>query len=153
MNDLRFALRQLAKSPGFTAIALLTLALGIGANTSMFSVLNTLLFHAAPYPHASELMRIHRVGPTFQTAPHSPANFLDLHAQVQSFAGLAAYSTNEYSLAEAGRPAERLRGLDVSGDFFAVLGVAPALGRSILPDDDQPGRGSVIVLSHATWQQ
>ncbi|MEO6004934.1 MAG: ABC transporter permease [Opitutus sp.] len=153
MNNLRFAVRQLVKSPGFTGIALLTLALGIGVNTSMFSVLNTLLFHAAPYPRTAELMRVHRVGPTFQTAPHSPANFIDLHAQVQSFAGLAAYSGNDYSLAEAGRPAERLRGLDVSGDFFAVLGVAPAFGRFITPEDDQPGHGSVIVLSHATWQQ
>ncbi|PYJ00106.1 MAG: hypothetical protein DME25_21475, partial [Verrucomicrobia bacterium] len=77
MNDLRFALRQLVKNPGFTAVAVLTLALGIGVNTSMFSVLNTLLFQALPYPHSERLVRLFRTSPHSRSWPHSAANFLD----------------------------------------------------------------------------
>ncbi|HEX2101544.1 MAG TPA: ABC transporter permease, partial [Candidatus Synoicihabitans sp.] len=147
------AFRSLAKSPGFTVVALTTLALGIGVNTSMFSVLNTVIFHTAPYPAPDTLMRIFRTGPASQTGPHSPANIVDLRAQIRSFAHLAAFARTDYSLAEPGQPAERLRGMDVSGDFFATLGVQPALGRAITDADDQPGSPPVVVLSDATWRQ
>ena len=153
MRDARFALRQLAKSRGFTAIAVLTLALGIGVNTSMFSVLNTLLFHTPPYPEPAELIRVFRTGPTFTEGTLSPTNFLDFRAQAHSFRQLAAFRNNSYSLALPDQPAEQLRGYDVTGDFFAGIGVQPALGRWIGAEEDQPGRDQVVVLSDAAWRK
>jgi predicted permease len=149
---MKHALRSLAKSPGFTAIALLTLALGIGLNTSMFSVLNTLFFHSLPYPESERLVRVYRTSRTLQTGPHSPAAFIDLRAQNTSFAHLAAIEGASYALADPDQPAQRLRGLNVTADFFSVLGVAPALGRVFGAAEDQPGRNDVVVLSHTFWQ-
>lgn len=152
-RDFRHALRSLGKSRGFTAIALLTLALGIGANTSMFSLLNALLFHAPPYPAPNGLVRVFRTGATFQAGPHSPANFLDLQARVKSFSHLAAFTKTGTTLAEVGKPAEQLAALEVSGDFFAALGVQPALGRFIAAEDDRAGSPPVVVLSDGLWRQ
>jgi putative ABC transport system permease protein len=152
MNDLRFAVRQLAKTPGFTAIALLTLALGIGLNTSMFSVLNTIFLRTLPYAEPDRLVRVFRTHPRSQTLPHSPANFTDLRAQNQSFSHMAALEWSNYSLAEPGRIAERLRGMSVTADFFGALGIQPEIGRVFGADEDQPGRNRVVVLSHTCWQ-
>lgn len=152
-RDLRQAVRSLAKARGFTVVALVTLALGTGANTSMFSLLNALLFHAPPYPEPSGLVRVFRTGATFQAGPHSPANFLDLQARVKSFSHLAAFTRSSSTLAEPGKPAEQLAALEVSGDFFATLGVQPALGRAITAAEDRPGAERVIVLSDAYWRQ
>ncbi|HVU34256.1 MAG TPA: ABC transporter permease [Opitutaceae bacterium] len=151
-TNLRFALRSLAKSPGFTAIALVTLALGIGANTSMFSVLNALLFRT-PYPDDTRLVRIYRTSPQSQTWPHSPPNFLDLRAQNTVFERVAAVGWTSFNLAEPGQPAELLRGLNVSADFFPILGVQPELGRFFTADEDRPGKNNVILISHAIWLQ
>ena len=153
LSDLRYSLRSLAKSPGFTAVALLTLALGIGVNTSMFSVLNTLLLHQPPYPEPDALVRVFRTTPSARYGPHSPANFLDYRDQNKSFRELAAFSGTNFNLAEPGQPAERMRGFRVSGDFFALIGVQPALGRFITRDEDRPGHDKVIVLSDTTWRQ
>lgn len=153
LTDLRFAVRSLLKSPGFTAIALLTLALGIGVNTSMFTMLNSLLFHQPAYPEPDALIRVFRTWPGFQYGPHAPANFLDYQARTKSFGHLAVYSQVAYNLAEPGQPAESLRGFNVSGDFFALIGVQPALGRAISADEDRPGHNKVIVLSDTTWRQ
>ena len=149
---MKHALRSLAKSPGFTAVALLTLALGIGLNTSMFSVLNTVLFHTLPYPESDQLIRVYRTSSTLQTGPLSPANFLDLRAQNQLFAHLAAIEGTGYNLAQPGQPARRLQGMNVTADFFPVLGTAPALGRVFSDDEDQAGRDDVVVLSHTFWK-
>ncbi len=129
MNDLRFALRQLVKNPGFTAVAVLTLALGIGVNTSMFSVLNTLLFQALPYPHSERLVRLFRTSPHSRSWPHSAANFLDYRQQNSVFDSLTAFRSSSYNLAEPGEATERLEGARVTADFFPSMGVAPALGR------------------------
>ncbi len=153
MNDLKFAFRQLLKNPGFTAIALLTLALGVGVNTSMFSLLSALLFHQPAYPEPDVLIRVFRSGPNFQGAPHSAANFLDLQARTKMFSHVAAFRRVATSYAEPGQPAEQWPVLTVSGDFFATIGVQPALGRALTSDDDQPGLGDVIVLSDITWRQ
>jgi len=150
--DLKFALRSLAKSPGFTAVALLTLALGIGVNTSMFSVLEALMFRT-PYPDDTRLVRIYRTSPQSRQWPHSAANFLDHRAQAQSFERIAANSWASYNLAEPGQPAEQLRGLNVTADFFPLLGVQPEAGRFFTSDEDAPGKNRVIVISHATWLQ
>ena len=152
LRDLRFAFRQLARTRGFSVIALLTIALGIGVNTSMFSMLNALLFHVPPYPEAENLLRLFRTTPAVDSGPHSPGNFIDLHDQARAFSHLAAFAGNNYSLAEPGQRAEQVRGIDVSGDFFAALGVQPALGRFITAEDDQPGHGQVLVLSDPLWR-
>src|SRR5438874_7891971 len=153
MNDLRFAFRQLLKNRGFTIVAVLTLALGIGANTAMFSVLNVLLLRALPYPNSERLVRVFRTSPQSQTWPHSVANFFDHREQNSVFERMAAFSWWSFNLAEPGAPAERLRGIIATADFFPTLGVAAALGRTFAAEEDQPGRNNVIVLSHSFWMR
>ncbi|MBN9693073.1 MAG: ABC transporter permease [Verrucomicrobia bacterium] len=153
MNELRFAFRQLLKNPGFTVVAVFTLALGIGASTSMFSVLNSLLLHEPPYPDTDALLRVFRTGPTYRFSQSSPANFIDYRIQAKSFSHLAAYQWKGANLAEPGQRAEQLDGLSVSGEFFAALGVQPALGRFITEEDDQAGKEPVVVLSEPVWRQ
>ena len=153
MNDLKFAFRQLLKNPGFTAVAVLTLALGIGANTTMFSVLNTLLLRALPYPNSERLVRVFRTSPQSQTWPHSVANFLDHREQNSVFERMAAFTWWSFNLAEPGEPAERLRGIIATADFFPTLGVAAALGRTFMSEEDQPGGNKVVVLSQTFWRR
>ncbi|HMJ90660.1 MAG TPA: ABC transporter permease [Candidatus Acidoferrum sp.] len=151
MNDLKFAFRQLLKNPGFTAMAVLTLALGIGANTSMFTMLNALLLRSLPYPDADRLVRAYRTSPQSQAWPHSAADFLDQREQNNVFDHMAAFSWWNFNFAEPGEPAERIRGMRATSDFFSVLGVQPALGRGFTAEEDQPGRAEVVVLSHTFW--
>src|SRR2546426_354343 len=153
MNDLRYAGRMLLKSPGFTAVAVLTLALGIGANTAMFSVLNVLLLRALPYPNSDRLVRVFRTSPQSQTWPHSVANFFDHREQNSVFERMAAFTLGGSNLAERGAPAERLRGIIATADFFPTLGVAPALGRTFTAEEDQPGGNNVVVLSQSFWMR
>ena len=151
MNDLKFALRQLAKAPGFTVIAILTLALGIGLNTSMFSLMNLLVLRPLPFPERDQLVRVYRTTPQSQTARHYYPGYLELAPEVSSFATLAAWRFWNYALAIEGRPAANLNGWRVSPNLFATLGVQPALGRFFTADEDRPG-SQVIVLGYATWQ-
>ena len=148
-----YALRSLAKSPGFTAIALLTLALGIGANTTSFSVLNALLLHTPPYPEPDALVRVFATTATSNRGVHSAANALDYRAQTTAFAQTAIYRGTDLTLGEPGQPADRLRALLVTHDFFPLLRTPPALGRFFTPEEDQPGNNHVVILSHATWLQ
>jgi predicted permease len=151
MNDLRFALRQLAKSPGFTAVALLTLALGIGLNTSMFSIINVLMFRALPYPDSGRLVRVFRTSPQSRMWPHSVANFLDHQAQNHVFEKMAAAAWATFNLAEPGTPAEQLHGMAVTADYFPMLGVQPELGRWFNAEENQPGRNQVMMITHELW--
>lgn len=151
MNDLKFALRQLLKNPGFTAVAVLTLALGIGANTAMFGVLNTLLFRALPYPGSERLLAVHRTSPHSQSWPHSVGSFSDYREQNNVFERLAAYRRSSCNLSEGDSAAQRLAGLVVTGDFFPALGVQPALGRFFGPEENLSDAGSVVVLSDRAW--
>src|SRR5687768_5012565 len=146
------ALRSLRAAPVFTVTALVTLALGIGVNTAMFSILNATLLRALPYPESGRLVRVYRTTANSQTLPHSPANFLDHQAQNTVFAGLAAASWTNFALAEPGHAAERVSGMAVTGEFFTVLGVQPALGRALTRDDDRPGHDNVVVLSDTYWR-
>ena len=148
---MRFALRSLLKSPGFTAVALLTLALGIGVNTSMFSVLRTLLLRTLSYAESDRLVRVHRTTPRASAAQLSAANFLDYRTQNSVFEHFAAFEWAGFSLTDPGQPAEWLRGMRVTADFFPLLKTPPAIGRVFAAEEDQPGRNQVIVLSHAFW--
>jgi putative ABC transport system permease protein len=150
-TDLKFALRSLAKAPGYTFIAVLTLALGIGLNTSMFGLMNLLVLRPLPFPERDQLVRIYRTTPQTQTAAHYYPDFLDLAPEVSSFADLAAWRFWNYALAVEGRPAANLNGYRVSANLFPTLGVKPALGRFFTADEDRPGN-HVIVLGYATWQ-
>jgi putative ABC transport system permease protein len=148
---MKLAFRTLAKSPGCTAIAMLTLALGIGLNTSMFSLMNLLILRPLPFPERDQLVRIYRTTPQSQTAAHYYPDFLDLAPEVSAFAELAAFRFWNYALAVEGRPAANLDGWRVSPNLFSTLGVQPALGRFFTTDEDRPGN-HVIVLGYATWQ-
>jgi len=149
---LKFALRSLAKSPGYTAIALLTLALGIGVNTAMFSVVRAFLLQPAPYPDSERLVRVYRTSPQSKTWPHSAPDLDDLRAQNRSFAAFAAFQWWSFSLAEPGQPAERMQGMVASADLFAALGVQPALGRAFTREEQQPGRDQVVILTDSLWR-
>lgn len=153
MHDLRLAFRSLSKSPGFTAIALLTLAVGIGLNTAMFSLVNTLLFGSAPYPNPSQLVRVFRTSAQSQTLPLSLPDITDLQQQSQTLASLTAFQWWAYSYSEPGQPAEHMLGIVASANLFTTLGVQPMLGRGFTPEEQQPGRDRVVVLSHAFWQR
>jgi len=150
-QDARYSFRTLLKHKGFTVVAALTLALGIGANTAMFSVLNTFLFRALPYPDSSQLVRVFRTSPHSQSWPHSPANFFDQHEKNSVFEKMAAYNFVSRNLVEQGQMAERLVGLAGTADFFPLLGVAPARGRVFNPEEFEPGADNVIVLSDRFW--
>ena len=148
---MRHALRSLLSSPGFTLIALLTLALGIGANTTAFSVLNALLMHQVPYPEPQQLVRVFRTSSQSQRWPHAPANFVDHREQNTVFERMAAFQWTSFNLADPGEPADHLRGLAVTADFLPLLGIQPTLGRMFTAQEDQPGNNAVVVLTHGTW--
>ena len=150
-QDVRYSLRMLLKHKGFTIVSALTLALGIGINTAMFSVLNTFLFGSLPYPQSERLIRVWRTSPHSQTWPHSAANFFDQHDQNTVFEKLAAYNYVSRNLAEQGHTAERLTSVAGTADFFPILGVAPAYGRVFKPEEFEPGADNVIVLTDRFW--
>jgi putative ABC transport system permease protein len=152
LTDLRFALRQLLKYRGFTAVAVLTLGLGIGVNTTMFSVLNALVLQGSAAPDSGRLVSIVGTSPQSQQRFVSPGDFYDYQGQSTSFEQVGAYYWNNFNLAEPGQPAERLAGMSVSGNFFPIFGIAPALGRVIGPENDKAGAGQVAVLSDGFWR-
>ncbi len=151
MNDFRFAFRQLSKSPGFTTIALLTLALGIGLNTSMFSLMNLLILKPLPYPEVSQLSRIYRTNPQSNTSDHSASDYLELQREAADFAQIAAFQLWGYTFAVDGRPPMNVTAIRVTGNFLPTLGLQPLLGRWFTAEEDQPGN-HVIILSYETWQ-
>ncbi|MGH9533520.1 MAG: ABC transporter permease [Terriglobales bacterium] len=150
--DLRYALRLLRSAPGFAAIAILALALGIGANTAMFTVVDAVLLRPLPYPHAGRIVQVRKSyhGGDSQTSTSVP-NYLDEHASA-AFAYTAAYDplATGFSLVGQGVP-QRFAGLHVTADFFRVLGVQPVLGRDFARNEDRPGHGPVAILSHSLW--
>jgi len=152
-QDLRYSVRTLLKNKGFTFIAVLTLALGIGANTAMFSVLNTYLFRALPYPNSEQLVRVFRTSSHSQSWPHSAASFSDQREKNSVFGQMVAFNGIAPNLAEEGQAAERLQGMAVTADFFPALGVQAALGRGFTPEEDQPGASQVAVFSDRFWQR
>jgi len=150
--DIKFAARMLRRRPGFTAVAVLTLALGIGANTSMFSLLNLLLFRPGPYPHPDRLVRIYRTSPQAQDWPHSAADLIDYHEQNTSFEKMAFYDWDVFNLTRPDDSARLLLGISTTADLFPALGVNPLLGRVFDTNEDQPGN-AVVVLGYNCWHR
>src|SRR4051794_34346060 len=152
LADLRYALRQLLKSPGFTAVAILTLALGIGANTAIFSVTYAVLFRALPYKEPGRIVAVNRVSRDFGIGGLTAGAFLDFREQSKSFEQLAAYSQDEFTLTGGG-DAERVTCSEVSSALFPLLGVNPSLGRTFSADEEKPGRDQVVVVSESFWKR
>jgi putative ABC transport system permease protein len=152
LRDMRLAVRQFAKSPGFSVVAVLTLALGIGANSAMFSVVNGVLLRPLPFPEPGALVRVYEVVPRIGRFPVAPANFLDWRARNKTFERVAAFTVGSATLAERDMP-ERVTMAFVSWDLFDVLQVKPVLGRTFVSEEDTPLGGNVIILSHGTWQR
>ena len=149
-QDLHYAIRLFGKSPGFTAIAVLILALGIGANTTLFSVVKGVLLNPLAYPHSEQLVAVYGSTPGVERGPVVYLNFLDWQRDNQTFSSMAIYRNQDYNLTGTAE-AERLSGYMISADFFSTLGVQPILGRAFRSDDDQPGAGPVVILGGGLW--
>ena len=152
LQDLRYGIRMLAKSPGFTAIAILTLALGIGANTALFSVVNGVLLNPLAYPQSGQLVAIYGKTTGFANAPINYLNFLDWQRDTQSFSTMAMYRNQDYNFIGTGE-AERLTGYMISADFFPTLGQVPILGRTFRSEDDRVGAAPVVILGGGFWKR
>ncbi|MGD0536481.1 MAG: ABC transporter permease [Verrucomicrobiota bacterium] len=150
-QDIRFGLRMLRKNPGFTTIAVLTLALGIGANTAIFSVVNAVLLRPLPYPEPDQLVQLRADWSGKASTLIGSATFVEVKAQSQSLARIAAYSGGDMTLTGAG-PAERIVSGAVTADFFPLLGVQPALGRNFTREEDTPNGPKAAILGHGLWQ-
>ena len=152
LNDLRYALRQLRRSPGFSAVALLTIALGIGACTAIFSVVSSVLLRPLPYPQSERLVNVQEtLLPRVPEFPVAPGKYLAWLGQATSWESLAAVRDGFYNLTGRGEPV-RLSAERVTANYFSTLRVQPSLGRDFIPEDDVPGRENVAILSHALWQ-
>jgi putative ABC transport system permease protein len=152
--DIRYALRTLARNPGFAAVAILTLALGIGANTAIFTVFNGILLHPLPYPAPQRLVAVQEIVPKFAkfgpTLPVNSWHFREWRKQNRSFDQLALVSGLNFTLISSGEP-ERVDGARVSSSLFPMLGIQAAIGRTFLEEEDQPGHDRVVVISDRLW--
>ena len=151
-QDLRFAARMLAKHRGFTIVAVVTLALGIGANTALFSVVNGVLLNPLPYPNSAQLISIYGSAPGVARGPITYLNFLDWQRDTRTFSSMAMYRGQDYNFIGTG-PAERLSGSMVSASFFSTLGVVPVLGRDFRADDDEVGATPMVILGAGFWKR
>jgi putative ABC transport system permease protein len=154
LHDLRYAFRMLSHAPGFTAAIVLVLALGIGANSAMFSVLNGALWHAIPYPDPDRLVAILETNPKLGVPLVQPstANFFDWQDNNSSLELISPWRFMYFNVSGSGEP-ERVQGFRVSPNFFPLLGATPIFGRAFLPEDEHPGRDRVVVLSYGFWQR
>ncbi|AKJ03282.1 putative permease [Archangium gephyra] len=151
-QDFWLALRKLRKSPGFTLIAVLTLALGMGANSAIFSVVDAVLLRPLPMPESERLVHVYSVS-RGRNGDTSALDFRDMREKSRSFKELAVADSTDLSLTGAGGEPERLQGTTVSAEFFQLLGTPPLVGRTFLPGEDAPGHSRVVVLGHALWQR
>ncbi len=151
-QDLRYGVRVLVKSPGFSLIAILTLALGIGANTAIFSVVNGVLLNPLPFHEPNQLVSMFQEIPNFKNGSISYPNFLDWRRMNTTFAGLAAYRSTGFNLSGNGEP-ERLHGEMISAGFFEILGVNPIMGRTFTTDEDRLGANPTAMITEGLWQR
>ncbi len=154
-QDLRYSVRMLLKRKGFTAVAALTLAFGVGANTAVFSVINAVLIRPLPFADADRLVMIWETQPDVRGPVGSYRDFQDWRAESQSFQGISAFSNKRYSKAELTGHSETVeaQGMLVSQDMFPLLGLKPILGRNFLPEEEQPINNRVVILSQAIWRR
>ena len=150
---MKFALRSLLKSPGFTLVALLTLALGIGVNTAMYTLVDTLLFRSAPYPEADRIVRIFGTTAQSQYDGFSYSELQEMRAHCQTFEALTTLAYWNNTLAEPGRTAERIQSVDATEQFFATFRFQPFIGRAFTAEEQVPGRNQVVILGHTFWQR
>ena len=153
-QDITFAVRMLRRQPGFAAVAILALALGIGANTAIFSVVDAVLWRALPYPRSDEIVALGEARPREGrvNGPVAPADFFDWRRDSRSFTAMAAYMETAVNLTGSGEP-ERLRGLSVSPGFLTALGILPAAGRDFAAGEEVDGRDGVVLLSDSLWRR
>ncbi|MGH9938115.1 MAG: ABC transporter permease, partial [Blastocatellia bacterium] len=152
LQDLRYAARMLLRKPGFTAVAVLALALGIGGNTAIFSLVNSILLRQLPFRQPEQLVWVSSRRSDSGKRPFNLPDFVDYRDQNQSLAGIAAFANWSANLTDRGDP-ERLQGLRISANAFRLLGVEAVLGRALAPEDDTPGQQRVVVLSYGLWQR
>jgi predicted permease len=152
VQDIRFGARVLAKSPGFAAVAILTLALGIGANTALFSIVNGVLLNPLPYPQPDRLVTLHESKPNFESGSISFPNFLDWQRENHSFSEMAIARPSGFTLTGQGE-SEQINAEFVSADFFTVLGVKPVRGRMFLPGEDRVGAPPIVLISEGMWKR
>jgi len=163
ISDIRHAFRSLAKAPGFTCVVLLTLALGIGVNTSMYTMVDVLLFRSAPFPEPESILYVRSQTAQGQLSGYSFSEFEEMRAQTspsakasdgqpKPFESLTAFAFWTDAFAEPGQPAERLAAIDATADLFSTFRVQPMLGRAFTADEETPGRNQVALLSFACWQ-
>jgi len=151
-QDLRYGARMLLKNPGFTAVVVLTLALGIGANAALFSVVNGVLLNPMPYPQPEQLVTLHQSKPNFETGAIPYPNFRDMQKENRTFSAMAISRGFGFTLIGAGE-AERIVARWISADFFSVLGVKPQLGRTFAPGEDESGAAPVVLISEGLWRR
>jgi putative ABC transport system permease protein len=153
-QDLRFGARMLLKKPAFTAVALVTLALGIGANTAIFSVVNALLLRPPPFKDPERLVYVWETNPKIglDRGIVSPADFADWREQNRVFENISSWRTWFYRLSGGGEP-EQVWGVRTSASVFEMLAIEPLLGRTFLPEEEQPGRDQVVLISHGLWER
>ncbi|MEI9974194.1 MAG: ABC transporter permease [Ignavibacteriota bacterium] len=151
-QDVRYAFRTWRKSPGFTALAVLALALGIGANTAIFSVVNGVLLQPLPYPEADRLLKIYESSSSFGYGSVAYLNYLDWKTQSNSFTGMAAYRGDQFNFTGIGEP-EQIQGEYVSASLLSILGVRPQIGRAFLPAEDREGAPCSVILSDGFWKR
>src|SRR6185436_10128125 len=151
-QDVSYGARMLLKNPGITAIVILALALGIGANTAIFSVVNSVLLRPLPYEESDRLVFLNEKSAVLDEMSISYPNFEDWRTQNQSFEKIGVYNRGSYNLTGNGE-AERIITGQVSADLFSVLRVTPMMGRLFTNDEDKPGAAPVVVLSYALWQR
>ena len=152
LRDARYGARTLLKNKGFTAVAVLTLALGIGANTAIFGVIDAVLLRPLPYPESERLVTLYGQDGSGEPFAVSPADFLEGYSRANAFESLAAYRESSFNVTSRGQ-AERVSGAVVSPEFFSVMGVSPRIGRPVTPALDTPGGPRVVVLGHGYWQK
>src|SRR5579863_3789214 len=152
LQDLRYGARMLRKNPGFTLVAVLTLALGIGANTAIFSVVNGVLLNPLPYPHPEQLVTLHQNKANFEFGSISYPNFRDWQKDNHTFSSMAISRRFDFSLTGLGE-AEQLRGRFISSDFFSTVGVNPVLGRDFAPGEDEIGAPPIALVSAGFWKR
>jgi hypothetical protein len=152
LQDSRYALRVLRRNSGFTAVAIFTLMLGIGANSAIFSVVNGVLLNPLPYPHPEQLITLHESKTNFQYGSISYPNFRDWQKQNHSFSAMAIFRPTSFTLTGIGE-AEQVRGHYLSSDFFPELGITPVLGRTFMAGEDEIGGPPLALISEGFWQR